>query len=105
MIHMNKGDQPHEYLTEEEFAKRFPDLVKKPNDTPRTKAIRLKRKTLELPLRKLSELTGNLLDPATLSQFENGLLHLEEDQIMLIESALDFASKSSTNAPEGNEKK
>lgn len=105
MIHMNKGDQPHEYLTEEEFAKRFPDLVKKPNDTPRTKAIRLKRKTLELSLRKLSELTGNLLDPATLSQFENGLLHLEEDQIMLIESALDFTSKSSTITSEGNKNK
>jgi len=63
MIHLNKGpDKPHEWVTEEEFEKRYPALAtairEKPDENEhgqKLKAMRLKR---GITIRQLSIATG-----------------------------------------------
>lgn len=70
MIHLNKGDGEHEWITEDEFKKRYPEIdlsPSKPDD--RLRRIRIKKR---ITLRQLSEHSG--LSIADLSRIERGLI-------------------------------
>lgn len=75
MIHLNKGEgKPHEWITEEEFAKRHPELSKelnKPIDEnahgQKLKALRIKKR---LTLREFSKRTG--FSPSEVCDYERG---------------------------------
>jgi len=75
MIHLNKGEnQPHEWITTEEFEKRFPELAKeinKPVDEnehgQKLKALRIKK---GLTLRVFAKRTG--FRPSEICDYERG---------------------------------
>jgi hypothetical protein len=75
MIHLNKGEGiPHEWITNEEFESRYPQLaklIKEPVDEnehgQKLKAMRVKRR---LTIRALSQATG--FECAEICDFESG---------------------------------
>ena len=87
MIHLNKGNQPHEFVTQEEFQKRYPGLDKLIKDAPRTKDFRRKRKENHISLVPISNKTAIPVDE--ISQFEIGARILPDEQITKLFEALD----------------
>lgn len=75
MIHLNKGEgKPHEWLTEDQFKERYPDLHRILNEHRdyRQEGERLKnvRVNKSITLRKMSEISG--ISIADLSRIESG---------------------------------
>ena len=82
MIHLNKGpDQPHEWITKEEFEKRYPALAATLRETPeknehgqKLKAMRLRRK---ITVHQLSLSTG--FSCAEICNIEQGRTNITAD--------------------------
>ena len=91
MIHLNKGNKPHEFVSEQEFAKKYPGLQKALLQLPRQKQSRARREELGMSILDLSRITG--LTTVEIRDFEIGAKALEESQIKLIENGLDQAER------------
>ena len=74
MIHVNRGDKPHEWLTDEQFKAKYPDAHRAMHE-PRPyekegRALKQHRIDKRLTLRKFAPLMG--LSPSELSRYEIG---------------------------------
>ena len=81
LIHINKGEEPHEWITREEFKKRYPDLYAELSrpivpDSPGQK-LREKRIQKRITIRKLIELSG--LTASEICSIENGRIEVTAD--------------------------
>ncbi len=58
MIHLNKGEkEPHEWISKEEFAKRYPDLVKSLKEKTENPLAKIRAKK-RITVRQLSKISG-----------------------------------------------
>jgi hypothetical protein len=92
MIHVNNGNQPHEWLTQEEFDKKYPGLQAKINGMRQQKGLRERREAARMTLRELSQITG--IDGITLSDAEIGAEVLEESLYRKVVAALEAAEEA-----------
>jgi hypothetical protein len=75
MIHLNTGDDSskHEWVTEEEFKKRFPDLHKSLNEPVDNDLLRKTRIKKRVMLKDMVKATG--LERDVLSGIEQGIVN------------------------------
>lgn len=87
MIHINKGENnPHEWITEEEFKERYPQLVPV-ESTEIGERLRKARMGKKITLRDFGQLTG--LGALKISEIEHGRVREpEKADIDLIEKIL-----------------
>ncbi len=57
MIHLNKGDKPHEWVTREELEKRYPKLAKSLKEKTENPLAKIRAKK-RITVRQLSKITG-----------------------------------------------
>ena len=70
MIHINNGDNSHEWLTEEEFKERFPEIDLTDRRTEESQRLRKIRTKKRITMREMSKLTG--LSVIEISDIERG---------------------------------
>lgn len=95
MIHMNKGGLPHEWLTEEQFKERYPDLdFGPPKFADEAKRIQEYRRAGRILLREISAHLG--ISHVEASKIDLGYVRATPEQLAKIEEL--FRAKEAENA-------
>ena len=91
MIHVNKGDQPHEWLTEKDFEQKYPNLLLNIELVKRQKGLRERREAAGITLRQLSDKLG--IAATALSDIEIGAFAVGDVLFSRIVAALEAAER------------
>lgn len=91
VIHVNRGNQPHEWLTEKDFEQQYPKLLPKIELIKRQKGLRERREAAGITLRQLSDKIK--ISTTMLSDIEIGAIAIGDNFFNRIVTALEEAEK------------